>query len=93
MYHIRYKDPMTGVVLETQAASLPDAVNAIQKAKDDLYYRGHALQETPANPAAADEHKLDHHHLDDDDASDSSDDLDEEYDLDSYLYPYGVTLW
>lgn len=40
MYHILYKDPMTGFVLESKGVTLTEAVDAITKAKDDLYNKG-----------------------------------------------------
>lgn len=40
MYYIMYKDPMTGLVLESEGITLPEAVGAITKAKDDLYHKG-----------------------------------------------------
>lgn len=39
MYHIAYKDPMTGFILEAQAAVLSEVVEAIEKAKHELYHK------------------------------------------------------
>lgn len=97
MYQIRYKDPMTGAILETQAHSLADAVTAIQKAKDDLYYRGHSLQKnesanetTPNQEVSDSEQEL---HSEPEESSEEEDLSEDDRDLDEFMYPYGVTLW
>lgn len=101
MYYIAYKDPMTGALLEVKAESLTDAVSAIQKAKDDLYYRGHAPQTGSSPSVENDDDAPDENHTsadadeteinaDEPDADNADeDDTDEE----EFLYPYGVTLW
>lgn len=40
MYYIKFKDPITDLVVESRSASLAEAVALIQKARDDLYYKG-----------------------------------------------------
>lgn len=91
MYQIRYKDPMTGTILETQAHSLTDAVTAIQKAKDDLYYRGHSLQKSEdlSTQTAEEDSAPEQEQSSNEDEPIKEDDQD----LDEFLYPYGVTLW
>jgi hypothetical protein len=98
VYQIRYKDPMTGTILEVQAHSLNDAVTSIQKAKDDLYYRGHSLQkdEVPSQELLSEESSSADQIAppDEDDSSEDKDSTeDDDQDLDDFLYPYGVTLW
>jgi len=95
MYQIRYKDPMTGTILETQAHSLTDAVTAIQKAKDDLYYRGHSLQKSEdlSTQTSEDSASEQEPSLNEDDSVEDDDHAEDDQDLDEFLYPYGVTLW
>lgn len=96
MYQIRYKDPMTGTILETQAHSLTDAVTAIQKAKDDLYYRGHSLQKSEdlsTQTAEEDSAPEQEQSSNEDEPVKEDDHAEEDQDLDEFLYPYGVTLW
>ena len=45
MYQITYLDAMTGRVLQVKGESLDEAVSAIQKAKDALYYQGSSQDE------------------------------------------------
>lgn len=40
MFYIKFKDPITDLVVESRSASLAEAVSLIQKARDDLYYKG-----------------------------------------------------
>jgi hypothetical protein len=86
VYYIAYKDPMTGTLLEVKAESLADAVSAMQKAKDDLYYRGHSLEKNEDLSTQSPE---------DEDRSSSENDnhAEDDQDLEEFLYPYGVTLW
>ena len=50
MYQITYLDAMTGRVLQVKGESLDEAVSAIQKAKDALYYQGSSQDELTNNP-------------------------------------------
>jgi hypothetical protein len=90
---------MTGAILETQSQSLADAVAAIQKAKDDLYYRGHSLQknEDLSEPISDKDDSPSEQESSADEQESSNDDDDDlpdgDHDLDDFLYPYGVTLW
>lgn len=93
MYQIRYKDPMTGTILEAQAHSLDEAAVAIKKAKDDLYYRGHSLQKDEPVPQE-DAPSQEDANLCEDESSDDKDQTEDDMDdPDDFLYPYGVTLW
>lgn len=96
MYQIRYKDPMTGTILEIQAHSLTDAVTAIQKAKDDLYYRGHFLQKSEdlsTQVSEEDSAPEQEPSSNEDEPVKEDDHAEDDQDLDEFLYPYGVTLW
>ena len=87
---------MTGTILETQAHSLTDAVTAIQKAKDDLYYRGHSLQKSEdlsTQTAEEDSAPEQEQSSNEDEPVKEDDHAEEDQDLDEFLYPYGVTLW
>jgi hypothetical protein len=97
VYQITYKDPMTGTILETQAHSLADAVAAIQKAKDDLYYRGHSLQKnesaTESTTGQEDSDLEQQSQAEIEESSDEEDLSEDDRDLDEFIHPYGVTLW
>lgn len=86
---------MTGTILETQAHSLTDAVTAIQKAKDDLYYRGHFLQKSEdlSTEACEDPTSEQESSSNEDESIEDDDHAEEDQDLEEFLYPYGVTLW
>ena len=45
MYFIRYVDPITGLSFEFKAEKLENIIEAVQKAKDDFYYRGFSIPE------------------------------------------------
>ena len=88
---------MTGTILEAQAHSLDEAVVAIQKAKDDLYYRGHALQKDEPvlqEDALPQEDANVREDESSEDKDQTEDDIDDNIDdTDEFLYPYGVALW
>ena len=46
MYYIRYVDPITGASFDHQSASLEEIVQAVSRAKDELYYKGYVSPKT-----------------------------------------------
>lgn len=46
MYYIRYVDPLTGTTFDYQSVSLDDAAKAVAKARDEIYFKGLAAQQS-----------------------------------------------
>lgn len=84
MYQIRYTDPMTGMVLESSSSNIDEAVAAIKKAKDNLYFKGYHSQEDPKIDSSTE------------DVAQSAGIIDEDFDSsfsnpEDFWFPYGVT--
>lgn len=103
MYYIMYKDPMTGLVLESEGSTLPEAVGAITKARDDLYHKGATgkVQDLgyPKKEVAASEPETSSNLEVDKPSSKNLEDkaiiVDDQYpedflDAEDFWYPYGV---
>lgn len=98
MYQIRYLDPITGTVLESQSHSLEEAVASIKKAKDNLYFKGY-----PSSSSETQEDLKESSHNDDsiaEPAHVTGFETETEYETETpstededYWYPYGVALW
>lgn len=50
MYQIRYMDPFTSKLVEVVAETLDEAVSAITKARDELYFQGSSSTEPKLDP-------------------------------------------
>lgn len=93
MYQIRYLDPITGAVLEAQSHALEEAVAAIKKAKDNLYFKGYASVQEEPMPSSVEESSTNSSNAEDKKTETEYETESPSIEDEDYWYPYGVTLW
>jgi hypothetical protein len=98
MYQIRYLDPITGTVLESQSSSLEEAVSSIKKAKDNLYFKGYPSSSSEAQEDSKESSQNDGSMAEPARVTGLETETDYETETPSiededYWYPYGVALW
>lgn len=109
MYHIIYKDPMTGNILEAQGSTLNETVELIEKIKSDLYHKGvlplakndlyvsNEKSNETKNESPAESPAETVNEKDDTKPSiyddESTEDSNDFLDSEDFWYPYGVYQW